>query len=442
MAAVHPACVYVERILGMEESSSGLAHELRSIPGRVAGYRDIMEAALGDDVVGSTDEFAGFADELLSQLVIDMKPQEEAMETGQENPTSLGSIFRYPPFDRVPQKPSLVLSYHIGCVRRFVDVKLPRDVPQRLVTTLRERILVSLVLFLRAHTASGASTELITDTLTQFVMLDANHWIIDELVRTCANTQLSDPEALAEVFNPVLERLRYCVSRVTVADRPAAMLVEDIYRLLNRLLNIKVDNVRPIADLVASRRDFVPTLRTELQGREIARLCFFGPFFNMSVANNEGEQLHYSFTSRYPTDADVPSDDGRFAYYAEYQGRMNTYRRELHGILFAMLSNASTRDRTLHFIAEMVRWNRKRSQMQADQTKLATDGFMLNFFCVLLKLSEKITLDKVAPLYIFHPKSRIDLKDETRLKFNSEELQKFVEEQNLAFDPNFPTESA
>lgn len=65
---------------------------------------------------------------------------------------------------------------------------------------------------------------------------------------------------------------------------------------------------------------------------------------------------------------------------------------------------------------------------------------MLNFFCVLLKLSEKITLDKVAPLYIFHPKSRIDLKDETRLKFNSEELQKFVAEQNLAFDPKFPTE--
>ena len=79
-----------------------------------------------------------------------------------------------------------------------------------------------------------------------------------------------------QVFNPVLDRLRYCISMVTVADRPAAMLVENIYRLLSRLLNIKVDNVRPIADLVASRPDFVPTLRTELQGREIARLCFFG----------------------------------------------------------------------------------------------------------------------------------------------------------------------
>lgn len=54
---MHPACVYVERILGVEQSSSGLAHELRSLPGRGSGYRDIIEGALGDDVVGNLTNY-------------------------------------------------------------------------------------------------------------------------------------------------------------------------------------------------------------------------------------------------------------------------------------------------------------------------------------------------------------------------------------------------
>jgi len=42
-----------------------------------------------------------------------------------------------------------------------------------------------------------------------------------------------------------------------------------------------------------------------------------------------------------------------------------------------------------------------------------------------LTSSERITVEKVRPNYIFHPKCRLQLEDETRLKFNSEEVKEF-----------------
>ncbi len=62
---------------------------------------------------------------------------------------------------------------------------------------------------------------------------------------------------------------------------------------------------------------------------------------------------------------------------------------------------------------------------QADDTKVATDGFMLNFLSVMYLLSSKISLDKVNILYPFHPNARIDLTDVTRLKLDSEALKQF-----------------
>uniref|UniRef100_A0AC34GK73 Ubiquitin conjugation factor E4 core domain-containing protein n=1 Tax=Panagrolaimus sp. ES5 TaxID=591445 RepID=A0AC34GK73_9BILA len=41
---------------------------------------------------------------------------------------------------------------------------------------------------------------------------------------------------------------------------------------------------------------------------------------------------------------------------------------------------------------------------------------------------------------IFHPKTRVDVKDETRLKATSEEVEKYAETLNLKYEPRFPTE--
>lgn len=69
--------------------------------------------------------------------------------------------------------------------------------------------------------------------------------------------------------------------------------------------------------------------------------------------------------------------------------------------------------------------------LQANETVVSGDGFMLNVLAVLLKLSSQVRLDKVDTFYIFNERCRIDLSSETRLRCRPHELdayQKFLSE--------------
>ncbi|XP_048450831.1 ubiquitin conjugation factor E4 B-like, partial [Rhincodon typus] len=79
-----------------------------------------------------------------------------------------------------------------------------------------------------------------------------------------------------------------------------------------------------------------------------------------------------------------------------------------------------------------------------DDRLVSTDGFMLNFLWVLQQLSTKIKLETVDPMYIFHPKCRINiLSDETRVKASMEDIKSWLSElndQSKFAEPKFPTE--
>lgn len=67
--------------------------------------------------------------------------------------------------------------------------------------------------------------------------------------------------------------------------------------------------------------------------------------------------------------------------------------------------------------------------LQTDDRLVSTDGFMLNFLWVLQQLSTKIKLETVDPMYIFHPRCRIDLPtDETRVKATMEDVAAWIAE--------------
>ena len=52
---------------------------------------------------------------------------------------------------------------------------------------------------------------------------------------------------------------------------------------------------------------------------------------------------------------------------------------------------------------------------------------MLNLLSVLQQLSVKIKVDKVDAMYPYHPRGRLNLKDDSRLKYSSQEVTEWLE---------------
>lgn len=100
----------------------------------------------------------------------------------------------------------------------------------------------------------------------------------------------------------------------------------------------------------------------------------------------------------------------------------------LYKIFHDILANTGSRDAMLEYISKLLILNEKRSQLQMEERNLAGDGFMLNLLSVLQMLSVKVKMDKVDFLYPFHPNSFVDIKNDTRLRFTSQETSEWLEE--------------
>lgn len=110
----------------------------------------------------------------------------------------------------------------------------------------------------------------------------------------------------------------------------------------------------------------------------------------------------------------------------------------MFNIIRALLGQPNAREPTISYLTTILQSNRKRKQIQADHSENATDGFMLNLLSIMLEIARPIVtiqsnFDKIKPNYLFHPKYRLGLKDETRLKFNSEQLEEWVKTLGICF---------
>lgn len=99
----------------------------------------------------------------------------------------------------------------------------------------------------------------------------------------------------------------------------------------------------------------------------------------------------------------------------------------LHKLIFVLIKNKDTRDAGLQYISQILKLNYKRTQYSADERNLARDGYMLNVMAVMQQMSVRIKLQLIDPLYPFHPKSLIHIKEDTKLRFESADFEKFME---------------
>ncbi|KAL1117669.1 hypothetical protein AAG570_003984 [Ranatra chinensis] len=250
---------------------------------------------------------------------------------------------------------------------------------------------------------------------------------LQELLTRIHNNQ----DTLHKVFSPLLQGLFRIMQNSSIVGNTHRKPLE----ALAELVEVRCCNVRPICSLITNQVQFLPDTVTSAVGREIARTSFLGPFLSISVFAEEEPRVADRFFS-----GNTASDK---SLHVTLQQELENTRNLLHKIFHDILVNGTSRDLMLAYIATLLRNNEKRTQMHSDDRALAGDGFMLNLLSVLQMLSVKIKMDKIDPLYPFHSSSRIDVKNDTRLKFSSQEASDWLASLNQSTvwkEPKFPTQ--
>lgn len=103
-------------------------------------------------------------------------------------------------------------------------------------------------------------------------------------------------------------------------------------------------------------------------------------------------------------------------------------RTLLHSVFHNLLKNVESRNGVLMYFSAILKHNDKRTQFHADDKTLARDGFMMNVMCVLQKLSVKIKLERVDPMYPFHWESMINISKDTKLRYDETEYKEWTDQ--------------
>lgn len=222
------------------------------------------------------------------------------------------------------------------------------------------------------------------------------------------------PKRFTKIFNVILEDI-YLDMRCKKVKSVSTLPTHSIDRLIE-LISMNLSNteaIKPICNLVVSHSTFMPVLSTDIPGREISHVSYLSPFLSLSIL-----VFDRFYDDSFAIEPVVQQD---------LQNKLDYVRTLLHKLFYTFILNKDTRDVVLKYIAELLKQNAKRTQYNADERSLAQDGFMINLMSVMQKLSLKVKLEKIDQLYPFHPQSLVDISDDTKLRFESTDYQKFME---------------
>lgn len=237
----------------------------------------------------------------------------------------------------------------------------------------------------------------------------------------------TDKEVFEEVFVPLVMGIREEMRRA-VSPLGGRSCSGGALRALRALCELRAGPRharRPLAELLARLPSLCPDPVTTVPGREIARVSFLGPFFAVSLFAEENPRVAERLFA-------TGSGDRSLAF--ALQREVEVSRNTLHNICHNILLCPDAREPLLNYFAALLQRNERRAQLQTDERSLAGDGFMLNVCSVLQLLSVRIKLERVYPLYTFQPYSWVNVRDETRIYFTTQEAQDWLD--SLNNDPN------
>uniref|UniRef100_G1MYJ2 Ubiquitin conjugation factor E4 core domain-containing protein n=1 Tax=Meleagris gallopavo TaxID=9103 RepID=G1MYJ2_MELGA len=335
-------------------------------------------------------------------------------------------------------KETEMLNYLIECFDRvgIEERKAPKMCSQptvsQLLSNIRSQCISHAALVLQGSLTQPRSLQQQSLLVPYMLCRNLPFGFIQELVRTT----YQDEEVFKQIFIPILQGL-------AIASKECSLDSDNFkYPLmaLCELCEIKFGKTHPMCSLVVSLPLWLPKSLSTGAGRELQRLSYLGAFFSLSVFAEDDNKV----VEKYFSGPAITLENTRVVSQS-LQHYLELARQELFKILHSILLNGETREAALSYMAAVVNTNMKKAQMQTDDRLVSTDGFMLNFLWVLQQLSMKIKLETVDPMYIFHPRCRIDLPtDETRVKATMEDVTAWIaelcEDPSPFSDPKFPTE--
>uniref|UniRef100_A0A8C4UCE3 Ubiquitin conjugation factor E4 B n=2 Tax=Falco TaxID=8952 RepID=A0A8C4UCE3_FALTI len=335
-------------------------------------------------------------------------------------------------------KETEMLNYLIECFDRvgIEERKAPKMCSQptvsQLLSNIRSQCISHAALVLQGSLTQPRSLQQQSLLVPYMLCRNLPFGFIQELVRTT----YQDEEVFKQIFIPILQGL-------AVASKECSLDSDNFkYPLmaLCELCEIKFGKTHPMCSLVVSLPLWLPKSLSTGAGRELQRLSYLGAFFSLSVFAEDDNKV----VEKYFSGPAITLENTRVVSQS-LQHYLELARQELFKILHSILLNGETREAALNYMAAVVNANMKKAQMQTDDRLVSTDGFMLNFLWVLQQLSTKIKLETVDPMYIFHPRCRIDLPtDETRVKATMEDVTAWIAElcrdPSPFSEPKFPTE--
>ncbi|XP_015737888.1 ubiquitin conjugation factor E4 B isoform X2 [Coturnix japonica] len=335
-------------------------------------------------------------------------------------------------------KETEMLNYLIECFDRvgIEERKAPKMCSQptvsQLLSNIRSQCISHAALVLQGSLTQPRSLQQQSLLVPYMLCRNLPFGFIQELVRTT----YQDEEVFKQIFIPILQGL-------AIASKECSLDSDNFkYPLmaLCELCEIKFGKTHPMCSLVVSLPLWLPKSLSAGAGRELQRLSYLGAFFSLSVFAEDDNKV----VEKYFSGPAITLENTRVVSQS-LQHYLELARQELFKILHSILLNGETREAALSYMAAVVNANMKKAQMQTDDRLVSTDGFMLNFLWVLQQLSMKIKLETVDPMYIFHPRCRIDLPtDETRVKATMEDVTAWIAElyrdPSPFSDPKFPTE--
>ncbi|XP_052869422.1 ubiquitin conjugation factor E4 B [Anopheles cruzii] len=238
----------------------------------------------------------------------------------------------------------------------------------------------------------------------------------DFLTNLMAESRASpNEEDFTVIFRAVLDDLYVDMQNAICNEN----IVSDPLNRLKELIEARVDNAHPICQLIVRHEIFLPSFTPDKYlAREISKVSFLAPFLSLSVLLDENPKFATHHFAENVCDRTLASS---------FHAILSSTRKVLHSVFLVLLTNQDSRADIVNYIAEILKSNAKRIQYNADDRFLAKDGFMLNFMSVLQLLSVKINLGRIEPLYPHHPDSLVDVEDETKLKFSSQEYSDWLE---------------